>query len=46
MKSHKAEKSQIKDYEYQQEKRLKRKQEKEKRISRKHRYDKWEEKEE
>jgi len=50
MKSHKQKliekKQQIMDYEYEREKRLKRKQEKEKRISRKHRYNKWEEKEE
>lgn len=50
MKSHKemlVEKRQkMEDYEYKLEKRLKRKQDKEKRISRKHRYDKWIEKEE
>lgn len=50
MKSHKElmieKREQMRDYEYKEEKRLKRKQEKEKRISRKHRYDKWQEKEE
>lgn len=50
MKTHKEllveKRQQMKDYEYEQEKRLKRKQDKEKRISRKHRYDRWKEKEE
>ena len=37
---------QMKDYEYENEKRIKRKQEKEKRMNRKKRYDKWQEKDE
>ena len=36
---------QMKDYEYENEKRIKRKKEKEKRMNRKKRYDKWQEKE-
>lgn len=50
MKTHKEliieKRQQMKDYEYQQEKRLKRKQDKAKRINRKHRREKWQEKEE
>lgn len=50
MKTHKEvmieKRQQIKSYEYEQEKKLKRKQDKAKRDSRKHRYDKWQEKEE
>ena len=37
---------QMKDYEYENEKRMKRKKEKEKRMNRKKRYDKWQEKDE
>ena len=50
MKSHKElmieKRQKMKDYEYQQEKKLKRKQEKAKRTNRKNRYSEWLEKEE